>query len=173
MLEVALLEAVKAAMHGDTYTATRILFRLKSESNRLEVADAIIRPQFTSQKLGGAWQEAYAAFKCCKNIRNTYAHSTWISDPQGVLRFGDLEKAANTKEGASTIRFRPLTRQVLEEQFAYFTHADHLILWATDQFQIATKQERKLSEEQFVTKPQRISPPRLDSREAAHSPQSN
>src|SRR4051812_1214624 len=96
VLEVALMEAVKAALGGDVYTANRVLFRLKSESNRLEVADALVRPQFSKHELGPAWEEAYGAFKFCKGIRNTYAHSTWISDERGVLRFGDLEKAANT-----------------------------------------------------------------------------
>jgi hypothetical protein len=171
VLEVALMEAVKAALDGDTYTANRVLFRLKSESNRLEVADALVRPQFAKHKLGTAWEEAYGAFKCCKNIRNTYAHSTWISDPQGVLRFGDLEKAANSREGPGQVRFRPLTRAVLEKQFAYFTQADHLILWAVDQYQLATGQERKLPDHAFVTKPKRIPQPKLDSRGEAHSPQ--
>jgi hypothetical protein len=153
VLEVALMEAVTAALNGDTYTATRALFRLKSESNRLEVADALVRPRFAEQKLGPAWEETYGAFKFCKGIRNTYAHSTWISDERGVLRFGDLERAANTRAGKSNINFRPLTRPVLERQFAYFMHADHLILWATDQYQMATGQDRKLPEGQFVIKP--------------------
>jgi hypothetical protein len=170
VLEVALMEAVKSALGGDVYTANRVLFRLKSESNRLEVADALVRPQFSKEKLGPAWEEAYAAFKFCKGIRNTYAHSTWISDEHGVLRFGDLEKAANTKEGPAKINFRPLSREVLEKQFAYFTHADHLILWAIDQYQTTTGQERKLADGQFVTKPKRTPRPKLDSRGEARSP---
>ena len=170
VLEVALMEAVKAALDGDTYTANRVLFRLKSESNRLEVADALVRPQFSKHKLGQAWEQAYAAFKFCKGIRNAYAHSTWISDERGVLRFGDLEKPANTRSGEAKLNFRPLTRAVLEKQFAYFTQADHLILWAIDQYQLATGQERKLPDDRHVLKPKRMSLPKLDSRGEAHSP---
>jgi hypothetical protein len=169
VLEVALMEAVKAALGGDVYTANRVLFRLKSESNRLEVADALVRPRYSEQNLGPAWEAAYAAFKFCKGIRNTYAHSAWISDEHGVLRFGDLEKSANTRMGKSSTNFRPLTRAVLEQQFAYFTHADHLILWATDQYQTATGQERKLPEGQFVLKPKKVPLPKLDSRGEARS----
>jgi hypothetical protein len=169
VLEVALLEAVKAALGGDGNTATRALYRLKSESNRLEVADALVRPKFSEKNLGRGWEEAYAAFKFCKGIRNTYAHSQWISDEQGVLRFGDLDKAAKTHGPKCQVIMRPITKGVLEKQYAYFMHADHLILWATDEYQKATGQERKLRDNQFVVKPKRIPLPKLDSRGEAHS----
>ena len=43
VLEVALLDNVRAALGGDINTATRAIYRLKSEGNRLEVADALVR----------------------------------------------------------------------------------------------------------------------------------
>ena len=170
VLEVGLLECVRAALNDDIYTATRVLYRLKSESNRLEVADALVRHKMAEQKLGAAWEDAYGAYKLCKNIRNSYAHSMWVSDPDGALRFGDLEKAAKTPTGPSKINFRPLGKTVLKEQYAYFTHAHHLILWALDQYQTATGLPRKLPEGQFVIKPTRTPPPKLDSRGEAHPP---
>lgn len=170
VLEVSLLECVRSALNGDIYTATRVLYRLKSESNRLEVADALVRHKMAEQKLGAAWEDAYGAFKFCKNIRNSYAHSTWISDPHGTLRFGDLEKSAKTAVGQSKISFRPLTKPILEKQFAYFAREDHLILWCLDQYQKATGLPRKLPDNQHVTKPKRVPRPRPDSRGEAPTP---
>lgn len=170
VLEVALLEAVKCALGGDLTTALRTLFRLKSESNRLEVADALVRPRFTERDLGTAWHDAYIATKFCKGIRNTYAHSSWVSDPQGVLRFGDLDKAAQGHAETGRIKMRPITKDILEKQFAYFVQADHLLLWSIDQYQLATGLERKLPDGQHVTKPKRIPQPKLDSRGEAPTP---
>jgi hypothetical protein len=170
VLEVSLLESVRAALDDDVYTATRVLYRLKSESNRLEVADALVRYKMASKKLGPAWEDAYGAYKFCKNIRNAYAHSTWISDPDGTLRFGDLEKAAKTSGGKSQVQFKPLNKTVLKTQYAYFTHANHLILWALDQYQKAAGLPRKLPDHQYVTKPKRIPQPKLDSRGEAPTP---
>jgi hypothetical protein len=171
VMEVALLEATSAALDGNLTTAMRVLFRLKSESNRLEVADALIRPRFTKHRLGDAWHDAYLAFKFCKGVRNTYAHSQWVSDEHGVLRFGDLDKAAQGHGEKGKIDMRPLTKGVLVKQFAYFTHAEHLILWATDQYQKKTGLPRKLPDGQFVIAPKRIPQPKLDSRGEAHSRQ--
>ena len=169
VLEVALLENVSAAIGDDIYTATRALYRLRSESNRLEVADALVRPKMEAQKLGTFWQDAYSAVKVCKGIRNTYAHSTWVSDENGTLRFGDLDKSAKSHSGNCKIQMIPLTKKVLEEQFAYFTHADHLLLWALDQYHIAAGLPRKLPDNQHVTKPKRKPQPKLDSRGEADS----
>jgi len=165
VLEVALLESVRAALNDDIYTATRVIYRLKSESNRLEVADALVRPKMTEKKLKLAWEEAYRAMKVCKGIRNTYAHSQWLSD-KGTLRFGDLDKAAKSPEGKCEINMRPITKPVLEQQYAYFTQTDHLLLWALDQYQIAARLPRKLPDHQHVTKPKKTPPPKLDSRGA-------
>lgn len=173
VLEVALLEAVSAALGGDIYTATRTIYRLKSESNKLEVADALVRPKMTALKLGPAWEDAYGAMKWCKGLRNTYAHSQWVSDPQGVLRFGDLDKAAKTSGEKCQINMRPLTATVLQKQFEYFTQADHLLLWALDRYHIAAGLPRKLEDHQHVTKPKRIHQPKLDSRGEAHSTRLN
>ncbi|QNM83549.1 hypothetical protein H8M03_04255 [Sphingomonas sabuli] len=170
VLEVALLECVRAALDDDIYTATRVMYRLKSESNRLEVADALVRHKMTSYKIGPAWEEAYAAYKFCKNVRNSYAHSTWVSDPDGTLRFGDLEKSAKSAVGKSNINFRPLTKPVLEAQYAYFTQAHHLMLYALDQFQTAAKHPRKLAQDQYILKPPRVPRPKLDSRGEAPTP---
>jgi hypothetical protein len=173
VLEVALLETVKAALDGDGNTATRTIFRLKSVSNRLEVADALVRPKMASQSLLKDWETAYAATKFCKGIRNTYAHSQWISDEHGVLRFGDLDKAAKTHGPKCEITLRPLNKSTLERQFAYFTYADHLILRALDRYQLATGQDRKIADGQYVTKPKRVPLPKLDSRGEVHSLQLN
>ena len=68
-LESSLLNLLQAALNGDTYTAVRAMYRVRSESNRLEIVDALVTPRLAEQKLDGAWGEAYAAMKCCMGIR--------------------------------------------------------------------------------------------------------
>lgn len=168
VLEVGLLQLVSAVLGGKIYTAQRILYRLRSESNRLEVADALIRSTLAEHHLSQAWEDAYSAMKFCKGIRNTYAHSQWLSD-NGFLRFGDMDKTAKTRDGKSQIDFHPLIAATLEKQLAYFTHTYHLLLWSLDQYQIAAGLPRKLPDGQHVLKPKKTPRPKPDSRGEAHS----
>jgi hypothetical protein len=45
-IEYALLGCLRKVLDDDIHTATRILFRVKGESARIEVSDAIMRPAF-------------------------------------------------------------------------------------------------------------------------------
>jgi hypothetical protein len=166
-LEIGVMDLVAATMGGDTKTAVRALYRLRSESNRLEVADALVTPKLAEHKLDGAWNEAYAAMKDCKTIRNNYAHGQWVND-KGQLRFGDLDKAALTKGPKCEIKLRPITMGVLKEQMAYFEYAEHQIMWIGDQYRLATDQQRRVVKK--VPKPKKVPPPRHDSRGEECSP---
>ena len=160
-LESSLLNLLQAALNGDTYTAVRAMYRVRSESNRLEIVDALVTPRLAEQKLDGAWGEAYAAMKCCMGIRNRYAHSQWLHD-DGELRFGNLDEAANKKGPKCKIVMLPLSAGVLTEQRRYFEYAHHQINWIGDRYRLATDQKRLTKAR--IPKPKRISPPRLDSR---------
>lgn len=167
-LEIGVMHLLQATLNGDSKTALRALYRLRSESNRLEVADALVRPRLDEQKLDGAWQEAYAALKCCKEIRNQYAHGQFLND-RGQLRFGDLDKAAQNKGPDSKIIMRPISLAVLKKQMAYFEYAEHQIMWIGDRYRIATNQPRLIQRK--VPKPKKVQPPTLDSRGPEHFPQ--
>jgi hypothetical protein len=163
-IEVIVMDLVTAALNGDNKTALRTLFRLRSENNRLQVADAIARPWFTSQGLEGHYSEAMTAAHHCMGFRNHYAHCQWVSDEVGQLRFGNLEDAAKSTGEKCQIILRPITRKRLQEQYDYFSYAEHMLLWVTDEYRLKTEQKRLLAGNQRVPKPKRVSPPKPDSR---------
>jgi hypothetical protein len=76
-LEFAILGCIGAVLNSDMAQALRILFRVRGEGARIEVADAILRPAFAKVGLGGKWGNALGAARACKNIRNQYAHCHW------------------------------------------------------------------------------------------------
>ena len=164
-LEFAVMDIVRATMGGDTEKAVKVIYRLRSESNRLEVADALITPDMRGKSYGGYWHEVYCALKRCKTIRNQYAHGQFISDG-GILRFGDLDEAATSKADKFQIRMRPIHLKTLKEQWLYFEYAHHIALWLSDQIRLEMKLPRVM--EAKVPKPQKVSSPKLDSRGEEH-----
>jgi hypothetical protein len=73
-LEWALTVCVQNALNVTPSEASRILFRVRGESARIEVADAIARPLFAKVDLGAKWGNAIGAARHCRKIRNQYAH---------------------------------------------------------------------------------------------------
>lgn len=167
-LEIGLMDLLKATLNGDTKTAVSTLYRLKSESNRLEIADALVTPRLAEHKLDGAWNEAYAAMKCCKDIRNVYAHGQWLDD-KGHLRVGDLEIPAIHKGPECSIKLRAVTTFELKEQLAYFQYAHHQMAWISDKYRLTTGQPRLI--EQKIPKPKKVHPPKFGSQKGAPTPQ--
>lgn len=160
-LEFAVMDLVRATMGGNTEKAVKSLYRLRSESNRLELADALIAGDLKQKSFGGYWNEAYAALKVCKTIRNQFAHSQFVSN--GVLRFGDLDEAAASKGDSFKIRLRPIHLDTLQSHLAYFEYAHHILMWLADQVRLESGQARLIAEK--VPKPKKVTRPNLDSRE--------
>jgi len=166
-LEFATMDLVRATMGGSTEKAVKALYRLRSESNRLELADALLTPDLRDKSYGGYWNEAYSALKHCKNIRNQYAHGHFVAD-DGLLRFGDLDEASSSKNSLFKIRLRPVHLETLEAQLDFFHYSNHLLYWLADQVRLETGQPRLIAPE--VPKPKKVVPPKLDSRGEARPP---
>jgi hypothetical protein len=91
-IEFVLLSLVSQVLDDDVSTGTRVLFRVRGEGARMEVADAILRPAYRKADLEGKWGVAIGAAKHCKNIRNQYAHCHWqISSDERSLYFINLD----------------------------------------------------------------------------------
>lgn len=121
-LEFGLMGCLGAALNNDMDTSTRILFRVRGESPRIEVADAIIRPIFTKVGLGGKWGNAVGAARVCKNVRNQYAHCHWLLT-DGILRFVNLDAEAGAADGPLNVEAIPLKIDLLGWQLDYFKYA--------------------------------------------------
>jgi hypothetical protein len=121
-IEFALMDYLAATLGSDGHMVTRVLFRVKGESARIEVADALIRPAFAKIGLDGKWGNAIGAIRLCKNIRNQYAHCHW-QVLNGVLRFMDLDTMAESTAGPVTLDLIRLELSLLDQESSYFEYA--------------------------------------------------
>lgn len=158
-LEFILLDTLGSVLKSRTH-AVRTMYQVRSEVSRLTIFEAIATPFFEDVKLGGQLKEALDAMGHCKNIRNQYAHCTWMSKPER-LTFANLEEPAKSKGPSAIIVFRPLTIRLLREQWEYLQYTDRLLIWLNQQYRRKTK--RPL-EGPITPKPRRVSPPKRSSR---------
>jgi hypothetical protein len=166
-LEFMLLDMLRAVLGDDLMTATRTLYRLRSEANRLSVADAIIRPKMGEQGLLQEYLDAHCTTFACKNIRNRYAHGQYISD-KGHLWVGDLDEAAKSTGAQAQVKFKSLPLTHLQREFDYFAYAEHALIYATNQFRLKTGQS--LPENAVIPRPQKRHAPKLGNPPAGRSP---
>lgn len=115
-----------SAYFANESVAPRVLFRVKGEGPRLDVADAIMRPALEPLGLRDQWIHAISAARHCKNIRNQFAHCHWWhneNDRPGELFFMNLDQEATSKDGVLEITFRPIDLSLLQKQRYYFQYA--------------------------------------------------
>ena len=165
-IEFAMLD-ILGAIFKNQQTAVRTLYQLRSESHRLNIVEAIATPWFEQQKMGGHFKEGMTAAFHCKNIRNQYAHCTFVADSE-VLRLAQLEETAKTKGESCQVVLRAITRDFLGKQSAYFDYAHHQILWLDYNYRL--KNDQPVRSGEAILKPKRLSPPKLNSRAEALPP---
>ena len=155
-LEFAILGCIGAVLNSDMAHALRILFRVRGEGARIEVADAILRPAFTKVGLDGKWGNALGAARTCKNIRNQYAHCHWQIHA-GQLRFMDLDTEAQSPEGAVQVKFWPVDGQLLAQQLKYFEYCLSLMYFIQAEywFRIEPSTSHDLVEPKSISAPPR------------------
>lgn len=110
---------------GDPMHAFRVVFRCRSESQRLQVADALVRPKMKSLGLEAAYTDGYGAARHCLKIRNQYAHLHFHAEGK-LLKITNMDDFA-AKPDSDQLYFRPLTVQTLQEQDAYFGYTVTLL----------------------------------------------
>lgn len=84
---------------SDHHSGLRTYFRLRSESSRIDTADALMRGPLGAIDLAGPWSESLGAIRWCLRIRNGFAHCHW-ADHHGYpgLFFTNLQDAADAAE---------------------------------------------------------------------------
>lgn len=130
-LEVDLMHCVQV-VRDDLDTTLKAMFRVRGESARIAVADALGRQAYINLKLESEFGEAIASLHHCRKIRNHYAHCVWYDDWGDKLGFVDLEELAN--ENACVTDLKALTRRVvdmslLNAQVEYFDYTSTLLTW--------------------------------------------
>lgn len=124
------LELALAGMLGqhfdDLETGYRIVFRARSESERINIADAILRPAFANMKLLDKYLEGLKALRDCMEIRNYYAHSNF-KEGKNFLGFTKLEELAEEVRKPD-VRFRRVRLEVLNKQLDFFRFTERWLV---------------------------------------------
>jgi hypothetical protein len=136
----------------------RVLFRVRSESQRIKIGDAIIRPDMEKAGLGDVYAEAYGAMRHCLSIRNQYAHCHF-KDVDGILKFTNLEDFVKGPNG-NTVTFRSIIPPTLIEQDEFFGYTSDLLVHLSAELERALGRENPRS----YPRPPRRQPPSLNSR---------
>lgn len=124
--------AVSAAQQEDD-VSFRVLFRLRNESQRIDIADAILFPSAEKNNIAGQYGHVIGALRHCRNIRNTYAHCHWQT-PDGRLSYCDLQETAKTQSN-TRLQFVSAELDFLDEQLSYFTYCSDGLLWLRQVFE--------------------------------------
>lgn len=156
-LEFELAQCLAVVVGSDA--AFRAMFRLRSESQRLDVADALMRPKYGALKLEAEYADAFAVVDRCRQIRNQYAHCHW-SYHVGPLQFTNIEPVVKKKTAEVAFYFTPVDLPLLQEQEQYFEHA---MRWLWFLYAEGSARLRGRRGGHPHPKPKRIPPARLDS----------
>ena len=103
---------------GNFTIAASVMYRLRSEGNRFEVGDAILKPYYLGLKLDKEYDQAYSLLSRCKQIRNNHTHCQW-DDSGGNLFFTSLEESAKSR-GHTSLEFHNIDMKLLIQQLALF-----------------------------------------------------
>jgi hypothetical protein len=122
------------------HVALKALYRLRSESGRLQVADALARSEYTYLGLEAPYADAIGAIRHCLKIRNQFAHCHWGTDPYIGLIFTDLEENAR---GVGDFTFdstwRSIDLALLQLQEAYFEYTMRCLEFIHGEFRVRAK----------------------------------
>lgn len=120
-IEFAILGCLGDVLDGDLNTAARILFRVKGESARIDVADAIIRPAFQKNDLEKKWENTIGAIHFCRRIRNQYAHCHWQLW-EDKIRFLNFDRDVRTPSGELILKLHRIDGALLKAQSIFFEY---------------------------------------------------
>jgi len=129
-LEIDLMHCAKV-VRGDLDLALKAMFRGRGNAQRIDIADALARQPYHALGIGQDFERAIGAVRYCLRIRNLYAHCTWWNDNSGQLAFANLENLAKLHVPVQDLHgldVHHVTVPHLQSQFAYFEHADGLLI---------------------------------------------
>jgi hypothetical protein len=94
-LELDLVNCVQVARSFDLNATLKAMFRVRGETNRIDIADGLGRAAYVAVNLTAEFDAMIAALKHCLRIRNKYAHAYWHDPNMGKnLCYVSLEELA-------------------------------------------------------------------------------
>lgn len=122
--------ACAAEAMGNSDLTFRLLFRLRSESQRIDAFDTMLMPTVSKFELEGPYAHIIGALRHCRSIRNVYAHSHWHFPVEGNrLYHCSLEDAAKKGSEAHMIKMNPVFLPLLKQQVLYFEYCMNGLQW--------------------------------------------
>ena len=104
----------------DHDTAFRLMFRLKTEGQRLEVFNALTYPTMKRYGLEGEYAHVFGALRYCKSIRNRYAHSHWHTRDGAALEYCNMESGAEKSDGQPSVKLVCFSLSAIDNEIDYF-----------------------------------------------------
>ena len=157
------------ATWGESTEGFKVLYRLRSEANRLDIADALLVPAVTRLKLLTVYNKAYAAMRHCKKIRNQYAHCQWSKGKtENEAYFLNLEQGANAE---GHLRIYHVDLPLLVNQQRYFRYCADLWCYLQGEIELrdGLEKENTFRSPKVVQETSLHNPPRSRARQATSS----
>ena len=137
----------------------RAFFRIRSESNKFALADALMHTPLKRLGLEPLFAELKPAYKHVLKIRNQYAHCQWADTASGLF-FVDLDETAKKFEGFIQ-HYNHIDVPLLKLQEEFFASTRMFLLY----FEHEIKLKQKKVKQYIRSKPLLPEPPSL------HNPQ--
>jgi hypothetical protein len=122
-LEVDLCNCIAMGIN-DLDKTVKAMFRHRSETKRIKIAETLGRNAYAILGLGDYFDEAITGMRYCVQIRNQYAHRNYYEDSE-KLAFVNLEELAKREETIndfSSLTIMRVSLTLLEEQERYFVY---------------------------------------------------
>lgn len=133
----------------------RTLYRLRSETQKIQVADAILRPVCKRLNISAIYSDALGAVRLCKDIRNQFAHCHWWPqiNPRYV-GFTSFDTPAQSQEGNTNLTVHWIDLALLQKQAEYFGYTFDQWFYLEDQIAIGLGKPGKNGGP--ISKPQKL-----------------
>lgn len=159
-LETDLIGLVSIALNIDLDDAVRLIYRARSESQRVNISDAALRPFFERIRLAGPYSQFLGAIKRCKDIRNNYAHSIWYT-VRGQPAFVSLDDTSKGHGDAKPVHFKQVDLDLLTYQETFFAYTEQVAFYLKREARFRKDRRRRHA----TSLPRVMRPPKL------HNPQ--
>ena len=165
-LEISLMHCV-SNVRGDLDSTLKAMFRVRGETPRINIADALAHQEYSKLGMQDQFAEAIAAMRYSLKIRNKFTHSYW-HNPLDGLCYVSLEDLAETNDKVldlAGLDFFYLDITLLERHQAYFRYTEGLLAFVNFE---GRRLAGKLKAHTW-RRPARLEPPPLYIRKVAHT----
>jgi hypothetical protein len=157
-LELDLMNCIQVA-RGDLNSTLKAMFRVRGETNRIDIAEALGQEPYGTQGLASEFEQMIETVRYCLRIRNKYAHAYWHDPNQGTelcyLSLEELAKEDFIVKDLVLLTFYFIDEPLLLLQEAYFEYERDIIRYVNYEGRFRAK----LLTSQPWPLPRRPSPP--------------